>query len=211
MTALKNSYLLLVAGIFLLSCNNKANNSKSAEGYLQSAAYQKDLDNRKDYKYSSNYSTRRMFMLLGEEGFLYSSEYDLYAVYFYVEKNVSDFYILKSKDSIVYSAYKRLNDSKSFFYVDKANGSETDKDVFKIEVTSKIVGNDLLPSIVKSIKKVTSLAAAERKYFPEYHSPVRGLYLFDGKEYYLITDYNLEASAMNGVDFFFRKSLFEQE
>ena len=55
-----------------------------------------------------SYSFKRMFTLIGEESFLYSSNYEFYAIYIYIDHNTNEFCIIKSKDSIVSASHKRV-------------------------------------------------------------------------------------------------------
>lgn len=201
----------------LHSCSSKEQKSEP-KGYLNSKAYKEYLkpdkvssQEEKNEKINADYSIKRMFALLGEEGFLYNPEYDVYAIYMYMHKggrDTIDYYIIKSKDSISSLAYKRLNAADHFLYVNKVNGDTMDRKTFDIIAKTKVANIDYLNSASKIFNGAIQSLAPEPKYFPEYGGPIRGLYLYYNHEYYLVTEFNLEAKEMDVIDSLFRRSLF---
>ncbi|RZJ84285.1 MAG: hypothetical protein EOO20_21425, partial [Chryseobacterium sp.] len=143
MKALKNNYLWSIIGMFsLLSCDNNTHNIKVEEGYLKSTTYQEYLGGYKEDKSNTDYSTRRMFLLLGEEAFLYSSDYNFYAIYCYVSKENNDFYIMKSKDNIVCLSHKKLHTTDGFFYTNRSEDLDSDGRAFRMDVTTRLIENN---------------------------------------------------------------------
>lgn len=213
MISLKSNFrTLIVLSIVInfFSCVGKMKRQNTESGFLGSPAYQNELDNNKDNKGNYEYSIKRMFLLLGEESFLYNSDYNVYAVYFFVEKGITEFYVIKDKDSFLLSDFKRLGPNESIFYIDKDN---SDKNVYRkisMEVKSQLLNRKTLPLINDKFKKIAFSANLNKKYIPGYHKPARGLFLYFENKYYLISDFNIEPNVMNEVDSFFRISLTEQ-
>lgn len=183
MINLKNScFLLLVSLLFQLSCKSDSHSirqNRLGQGYLDSEAYKKYLNGYKDDRTNSDYSTKRMFMLLGEESFMYSSQYDFYAIfcYYYKTRDTVDFFVVKSKDGIVSGTRKRLSNIKSFFYFDKVGGAITDSNVFSIAVETKVITKGKSDSVISLFDSATSILQPEDTYFPPYHAPIRAFYL----------------------------------
>ncbi|RZJ48710.1 MAG: hypothetical protein EOO44_20145, partial [Flavobacterium sp.] len=193
MTKLKNSaqILMLLLALMASSCKREVpSKTKESKGYLESSAFKNDLENRKDYKYNSEYSTKRMFLLLGEEGFLYNSNYKFYAVFYYVKKGTCEFYIIKSKDSLQTYSYKRIDTGDAIFYVDKLNGDKSDKKIFNIDVKTRLLEKHQFQSATDLFNKVVPLTSIKQKFYPPYDTPIRGVFLFYKNEFYLISDSN---------------------
>lgn len=213
--SINNSVLALIA-FALFGCSNKQQ-EKVANGYLNSAAYKEYLKPDKvDSNYgkqdvlNADYSVKRMFMLLGEEGFLYNSEYDLYAIYAYMRKggtDTIDYYILKSKDSIYSFSRKILVDVDRFLYVNKVISDTSYKKGYDLEVTTKLVEDSYIQSASRIFEEAISVVSSEPKYFGPYGGPLRCLYLYYKNEYHFMTDHKLQANMMQKIDSLFKSSL----
>ncbi|RZJ48709.1 MAG: hypothetical protein EOO44_20140 [Flavobacterium sp.] len=213
-----NSVFVLVLVILSLhSCTYKQRNEES-KGYLNSSAYREYLKPEKvdsnygqNELYNADYSVKRMFTLLGEEGFLYNSEYDVYAVFMYMPNgglNSIDYYVLKSKDSIYSLSRKRVVDADYFLYVNKLSDDTLYKKQFDLEVTTKLVEKRDIKSACGIFKEAISVVSPEPKYFGSYGGPLRCLYLFYNNNYHFITDHKLTPTVMNKIDSLFRRCLF---
>ncbi|RZJ88784.1 MAG: hypothetical protein EOO20_12705 [Chryseobacterium sp.] len=191
--------------ILLIGCKNKVHENNSVNtGYLQSKPYKKYIASNDD-KERAAYSTKRMFMLLEEEMFLYSSDYDFYAIYSIIQKDTIDFFILKSKDSIPCLIHKRIDSSGYFLYLNKDSNME--KERYNLKTNVGLVDQKTIDSSSKIFKKVLELEAKGEKTNPDYEDPVKTLFLYDGNEYYLIGNYSL--NRMNEIDSFFKQSTRE--
>lgn len=217
MTKLVNNVFVIpsILALCMMSCKNTSV-KKGSEGYLNSNAYKAylrtdkvDSNYTKEDLYNADYSVKRMFMLLGEEGFLYNSEYDLYAIYAYMRKggtDTIDYYILKSKDSIYSLSRKILVDVDRFLYVNKVIGDTLYKKAYDLEVTTKLVAYRDIESASRIFEEAISVVSSEPKYFGPYGGPLRCLYLFYDRDYHFITDHKLPPSVMNKIDSLLRLS-----
>jgi len=209
---LKTAYIVMIKSInrlapfiliLLIGCKYRAHENNSVNtGYLKSKPYQKYIASSDD-KERAAYSTKRMFMLLEEEMFLYSSDYDFYAIYSIIQKDTIDFFILKSKDSIPCFIHKRIDSSSYFLYLNK--DSDGEKERYNLKTNVGLVDQNIIDSSSKIFRNVLELEEKGVKANPDYEDPVKTLFLFDGNEYYLIGNYSL--NRMNEIDSFFKQSI----
>lgn len=187
--------------ILLVGCKSRVQENNSVNtGYLRSKPYQRYIASSDD-KSRAVYSIKRMFLLLEEEEFLYSSNYDFYAIYSIAQKDTIDFFILKSKDNIQCFTHKRIDSAGYFLYLNKDSRKEMER--YNLKTNVGLVDLNIIDSSANIFKKVLDLEAKGEKVVPDYDAPVKTLFLFDGNEHYQISNYSL--NRMNEIDSFFMK------
>lgn len=195
----------LIIAFAALGCSREIHSKKTdGKGYLNSTAFKEDIKNRNEYINNYVYSTKRMFLLLDEEGFLYEPKYEFFAVYFTANKGVCDFYIFKSIDSLATYSIKTINDGQSIFYVDKSSNDSLDKKSYDINIRSKTKDHNSIISSTELFDEIAIASRLKQEFYPEYDNPIRGLYLFYKNEYHLVTDFKIQAGLMNKIDSFFK-------
>lgn len=207
MMVLKNS--VFAASIFLFAnCDKGFSGRNSQEGFLGSKAYREYIGWYKNDSLNFDFSNKRMFMLLNEESFLYSSDYDYYAIFtvFYKTRDTVDFYILKSKDDINSLTRKRLYNPRSFFYFEKSEKQKSDSAIFDFSVKAKVLEMKKSDSLLALFNDGVSLLESDETYAPLSHAEIRAFYFFDGRDYYLANESNLNPATMNKIDSFLRKT-----
>lgn len=212
---INKSTILLVVVLSLFSCSNDKLNTRP-QGYLNSVAYKEylypekaDTNYQKDAIYNAMYSIKRMFRLLGEESFLYNSEYGLYAVFMCMHRgrDTIDYYILKSKDSIYTLTIKKLVNADHFLYVNKIESDVSITRPYNFEVTSKLLELKNLQLADRIFDEAIIALSQEPKYFDNDNGLLRCLYLYYKDNYYYMTDHKLPANMMQKIDSLFKLSL----
>lgn len=214
MTKLVNNVFIVpsIFKLWMMSCKN-TNVKEVSEGYLNSDTYKAflradkiDANYTKEDLYNADYSVKRMFMLLGDEAFLYNSDYDFYAVYMCMHRgrDTIDYFILKSKDSIYSLSHKKVVNAHDFLYVKKNEDDLLNKKSYNIDVNTEILEAQKMQSFNTVFNKKVSLLSPETKYFDYDGGQLRCIYLFDKKDYYFITEHKVPVKVMDQIDSFYR-------
>lgn len=214
MTKLVNNVLIMTSifTLWMMSCKN-TNVKKGSEGYLNSDAYKAylradkvDSNYTKEDLYNADYSVKRMFMLLGDEAFLYNSDYDLYAVYMCMHRgrDTIDYYVLKSKDSIHSLSHKKIVDADDFLYVKKNEDDLLYKNSYNLDANTEILEAQKMQSFNTVFNKTISLLSPEPKYFEYDGGQLRCIYLYYKKDYYFITEHKVPVKVMDQIGSLYR-------
>jgi len=192
--------------INIAACNpekSEVNIPEANNGFINSKTYKEYLSHYPD-KESISTSDERLFNILQEGEFLYNSNFDFYAIYLYVPNGGNwQCNSLKYRNTIAVSSSRNFSSLKNSF-----NGHKSSKSadtIYSIGTTfTRVVTKedieafrDKLTNAVKEIKPNAPSA---------YSTPYRMVLYFDGKEYYRLSDQQLDQKTLGELDTLFRLS-----
>lgn len=193
---------LLISSFLLFSC--KTNNEKIEPLFLNSKTFGEKL------KYSSDsltelYGTKSLLSLLNEEEFLNAGSYDFYGVYLFKDPSpdsLHQIYTLKSKDGMHTASLKTY----SIFQIAQLANQNRMSEASVYQTIFRVVPKTVIMEFKERLNIATNNVHEDRPPQNFVHKPNRFLFYFDGKEYYRLSDFQVEENIVEMIDSLFRHS-----